>query len=233
MSFNKLSIMKQPNRILIFDTETTGLLPKRPSDIIPYITQLSFIIYDIKEEMIRTSFNAYIRLPQGIQIPQIVTDITGITNEICEEKGIPIQEALAAFYHAMTMSDCIVAHNIEFDITMLQIEINRNLKSLTTYSQIDDLFDANRLAYYNIGIDCTMKLTVKECSLLRTSDKNYTYKKYPKLSETYEYLFKKTPQNLHNSMVDTIVCLRCYLKCKFNIEISEERFSRIIELFVD
>ena len=218
--------------ILVFDTETTGLLPKYPSDVIPYITQLSFIVYDCKTESIRTHFDAYIRLPADIQVPEIVTKITGITTEVCQTNGIPIQEALAAFYYAMTMSDCIIAHNIEFDIAILQIEIKRNLESLKTYPQINDLFDPNRLAYYNIQVDCTMRMTVDACALLRTTDKNFTYKKFPKLSETYEFLFKKTPENLHNSMVDTIVCLRCYLKCKLNIDISEERFSRMIEVFV-
>ena len=220
------------NTILIFDTETTGLLPKSPSDQIPHITQLSFIVYDCKTEMIRTTFDSYIRLPEGIIVPEIVTQITGITTEICQTKGIPIQEALAAFYYAMTMSDCIIAHNIEFDIAMLQIEIKRNIESLKTYPQIKDLFDPNRLAYYNIKVDCTMRMTVEACAIMRTTDKNYKYKKFPKLSETYEFLFKKTPENLHNSMVDTIVCLRCYLKCKLNIDISEERFTKMIKVFV-
>lgn len=218
--------------ILVFDTETTGLLPKRPSDIIPYITQLSFIVYDCKTESIRTHFDAYIRLPEDVLVPEIVTNITGITTEICKTQGIPIQEALAAFYYAMTMADCIIAHNIEFDIAMIQIEVQRNIKSLKSYPQITDIFDSSRLAYYNIQTDCTMRMTVDACSLIRTTDKNFTYKKFPKLSETYEFLFKKIPENLHNSMVDTIVCLRCYLKYRFNIDISEERFSSMISIFV-
>jgi len=220
------------NNILVFDTETTGLLPKHPSDIIPYITQLSFIVYDCKTESIRTYFDAYIRLPSDIQVPEIVTNITGITTETCKNQGIPIQEALAAFYYAMTMADCIIAHNIDFDIAMIQYEVQRNIESLKSYPQIKDLFDPTRLAYYNIQTDCTMRMTVEACAILRTTDKNFTYKKFPKLVETYEYLFKKTPVNLHNSMVDTIVCLRCYLKYRFNIDILEERFSQMLESLI-
>lgn len=218
--------------ILIFDTETTGLLPKHPSDPIPYITQLSFIIYDKKLEIIRSSFNSYIRIPHNIQIPQIVTYITGITNEICQEKGIPIQEALGILFHAATLCDCIIAHNISFDIAMVNYEIQRNIECLKHYPNIQDMFHPDRLVYLNINIECTMRMTIEDCSLIRTTDKNYTYKKYPKLSETYEYLFKiPSPTNLHNSIIDVIVCLRCYLKIKYKTDITDEIFTNWIKRY--
>jgi len=219
--------------ILIFDTETTGLLPKRPSDTIPYITQLSFIVYDTKLETIRSSFNSYIRLPPEIKIPQIVTEITGITNEICEEKGIHIQEALGILFHASTLCDFIVAHNITFDIAIVNYEIQRNLGSLKHYPNIQDMFHPDRLAYYNINLDCTMRMTIEDCALIRTTDKKYTYKKFPKLSETYEFTFKKpAPANLHNSIIDVIVCLRCYLKIKYKRDITDEVFTSWITRFI-
>ena len=48
------------------------------------------------------------------------------------------------------------------------------------------------------------------------------YKKYPKLSELYENLFNKVPVDLHNSLIDTIVCLRCFMKMWFNVVIDQE-----------
>jgi DNA polymerase III epsilon subunit-like protein len=221
------------NKLLIFDTETTGLFPKNPSEEKPYITQLSFIVYDLSTESIRSSFNSYIRIPDEVEIPEIVTEITGITKSHCLEKGIPIQEALAALYHASILCDTIIAHNIEFDIKMVSTEIERNLPSLKSYPEIKDMFNPNRLAYYNIKLDCTMKLTVNACAILRITDKNYTYKKFPKLKETYEYLFKiPTPDNLHNSIIDVIVCLRCYLKIKYDKDITDERFKTYLNRFL-
>jgi len=218
--------------ILIFDTETTGLLPKRPNDTIPYITQLSFIVYDTKLETIRSSFNSYIRLPNEIKIPQIVTEITGITNEICKT-GIPIQEALGILFHASTLGECIIAHNIEFDIAIVNYEIQRNIGSLKHYPEIQDMFHQDRLAYYNINLDCTMRMTIEDCALFRTTEKNRTYKKFPKLSETYEFTFKKpAPANLHNSIIDVIVCLRCYLKVKYKRDITDEMFTNWIKRFI-
>jgi hypothetical protein len=95
------------------------------------------------------------------------------------------------------------------------------------------MFHPNRLAYHNIKLDCTMQLTVDACAILRTTDKNYTYKKFPKLKETYEYLFKiPSPANLHNSIIDVIVCLRCYLKIKYDTEIPDEIFNLYLKRFL-
>ena len=221
------------NKLLIFDTETTGLFPKNLSHKKPYITQLSFIVYDLSTHSIRSSFNSYIRIPDEIEIPERVTEITGITKYLCFEHGIPIQEALAAFYHASINCDTIIAHNIEFDIKMIETEIERNLPSLKSYPEINDMFNPSRLAYHNIKLDCTMQLTVDACAILRTTDKNFTYKKFPKLKETYEYLFKiPTPDNLHNSIIDVIVCLRCYLKIKYDKDITDDIFQVYLNRFL-
>ena len=217
--------------ILVFDTETTGLIPKYSSDKTdnPYITQLSFIIYNTETNSIRSTFNAYIKIPEEVQIPSVVTNITGITKETCQEKGISFQEAFAAFYYALLGCDYIIGHNIEFDVQMMYIEIERNKHLLSHYSEINTLFHPERLARLKIDIKCTMRMTVSECAILRTTDKKHTYKKFPKLSETYEYLFEKTPQNLHNSIIDVIVCLRCFLKIQLSKDIPEEEYEGWIQ----
>jgi len=220
------------SKILVFDTETTGLIPKYNSDKIenPYITQLSFIIYNTETKTIFGTFNTYIKIPEEIEIPEIVTSITGITKDTCQEKGISFQEAFAAFYYALLGCNYIVGHNIEFDVQMMYIEIERNKHLLKTYQELNTLFHPERLTRLKIDIKCTMRMTVSECAILRTTEKKYTYKKYPKLCETYEYLFHKTPENLHNSIIDTIVCLRCFLKIQFSTDIPEEEYAKWIQM---
>lgn len=213
--------MSLPKHILVFDTETTGLIPKSKDSPIPYITQLSFIVYDTQDNQIRSMFDSYIQLPKGIEIPQIVTDLTGITNEKCDT-GIPIEQAISIFYHTMILCDCIIAHNIDFDIQMINIEVERNIGTLRFCSNIQNMFTGNR------NLDCTMRMSTEACSLYRTTERNRTYKKFPKLAETYFHLFQKVPENLHNSMVDALVCLRCYLKMKYNMDIEDETFMKLL-----
>lgn len=47
-----------------------------------------------------------------------------------------------------------------------------------------------------------------------------TMKKFPKLSELFSKLFtnETLPENMHNSMIDVLVCLRCYLKMQHNYD---------------
>jgi hypothetical protein len=52
------------------------------------------------------------------------------------------------------------------------------------------------------------------------------------LSETYEHLFSQTPRNLHNSMMDTLVCLRCYLKMRHGLDIHNSKFSFWVEKYM-
>jgi DNA polymerase-3 subunit alpha len=224
----------QSKNILVFDTETTGLIQNKngPLSEYPYITQFSFMVYDAEKEKIRSSFNTYIKIPSSVIIPEIVTKLTGINNEKCEKQGIPITEALGIFYHAVNLCDCVIGHNIEFDIQMVNAEIIRNSKNLTLFPDIIDLFDENKIANKGIQIDCTMRMSIEMCNLFRTTEKNYKYKKFPKLSETYFHLFNEHPENLHNSIIDTLICLRCYLKIKYDIHISHSKFIELIQNYL-
>lgn len=224
----------QCKNILVFDTETTGLIQNKngPLSNYPYITQFSFIVYDIEKESIRSSFNAYIKIPSSVMIPEVVTNLTGIDNEKCEKEGIPITQALGIFYHAANLCDCIVGHNIDFDIQMVNAETMRNMKNLTIFPDIIDLFDKNKLVSKGIDIDCTMKLSIDMCNLFRTNEKNQKYKKFPKLAETYFHIFNEHPENLHNSIIDTLICLRCYLKIKYDIHINNDKFIELIQNYL-
>jgi DNA polymerase III epsilon subunit-like protein len=228
--------MSLPYRnIIVFDTETTGLIPKQnkatkepPSiDQFPYITQLSFIVYDTVLETVRSSYNNYIKLPKGIEVPPIVTEITGITTEKCNEEGIEIKEALSVLYHAIILCDSVVGHNIEFDIKVVNAELKRNAEFLPPKFQ--DLFDPKRMLQLGINTDCTMRMSTDACSIYVTNERNQKYKKFPKLVETYTHLFHEIPENLHNSLIDALVCLRCYLKFRFGIQINDHRFAELME----
>jgi hypothetical protein len=62
---------------------------------------------------------------------------------------------------------------------------------------------------------------------LATDKYGKSYLKYPKLIELHEKLFNVTPNNLHNSLNDILVTLRCYMKLKFNVDLMEDCSSFI------
>ena len=92
-------------RYLIFDVETTGLLPRSqkngvvvPISEYPHILQISFAVYDITEKKIIREYDAYVKVAEDVVIPDEVTKLTGISREMVNEKGRSIVDVLEKFY---------------------------------------------------------------------------------------------------------------------------------------
>ena len=219
------------SRYLVFDVETTGLLPKQSqnqrisiSDY-PYIIQLSFVIYDLEQRKIIKTYDSYIKIPETVIISQYVSNLTGITNEICKSKGVPITDAIKNFHEAYIMCEGLVAHNMDFDQTIIEVEMERNkARILEKTPECYMLFNKTYETINNVDRFCTMKKGINICNLLNSPimDGDRVIKKaslkWPKLVELYQALFGETPENLHNSMVDVLACLKCYLKMRHSIE---------------
>ena len=173
---------------LIFDTETTGLPPKHKilhNDTIqdwPYIVQFSFILFDT-ETLKLTEYDYVIKAPS---IPEESTKIHGITPSMNREQGFPFVCIYDIFKLCLDQCDVLIGHNIEFDIKMIEVESMRH----------------NIPYQIQKPIVCTMKSTTKMCNLPNM--------KWPTLNELHRTLFNTSVIHLHNSIIDVIVCLRCY-----------------------
>ena len=56
-----------------------------------------------------------------------------------------------------------------------------------------------------------MKYGLKFTNIMRKSKfHSGLYQKPPKLVELHQELFHSTPNNLHNSLIDVLVCFRCF-----------------------
>ena len=192
------------NNVLIFDVETTGLKPKgvsiTNSKLMPHIVQFSWVIYNQKIGKIIKKFDHIIHLPKDTLIPLESTEIHGITNEQMLKSDMYITSALACFRKDLQRCETVVAHNLEFDRDMINIEIYRNEKDKWLNLKNKILF-------------CTMRYGEPLCKLTYVSKYNKKKKsKFPKLSELYEHLFDEIPENLHNSYVDVLTCLKCFLE---------------------
>jgi DNA polymerase-3 subunit epsilon len=108
---------------LIFDTETTGLIP-HPSakkELRPRIIEWGGIIVDANGKEIN-EFNVLIN--PGIPLPPEITKITGITED--DLKGQPsFAEAAPLIAKLFAQADTLIAHNLPFDSTMMRNELER------------------------------------------------------------------------------------------------------------
>lgn len=218
---------KTPKMILVFDTETSGLFPKctessfgesEPVDpnIYPYILQLCFILYDTQSQKIIHKYNKYIKVPEHVTISPFITNLTGITREMCNA-GVSISSALHEFYCAYKLCDSIVAHNISFDRQMIELEIIRYYNVLMrigkTPKTIAFMFHSIYQRLNNKQMYCTMAMGRNICNLIviQKTNPDKSYKKNPKLGELYEHLFKEKLPNAHDALFDTMACLRCFV----------------------
>jgi len=186
-------------RLLIFDTETTGLPKTRdPASKGPYnwphIVSLSWAILDTDTNQVLHTRD-YIVKPEDWVIPEESTKIHGITNELAILKGHSLQNVIQEFLYEQC--DAWVAHNLEFDMGVI---VNAVLWDLHLQ------FPATPQRKF-----CTMLLSRNICKL----PGKYNSYKMPKLKELYTHVFAKPPREdeLHRSIYDTLILAEIIKHC--------------------
>ena len=185
---------------LFFDTETSGTISKKLSfddRNQAWCCQLAAIL-STKDEII-SELNVLIK-SNGRTIPQFITDIHGITTDMCDTDGVEEHEALEGF--AVMLKDCPkrICHNYDFDSVFLYHMFQRNISKLS---------DEGRSAYFlQHPYFCTMKdQTIKKY----INAKNVKGRlKWAKLAEMYKKLLEEDMPNAHDAMGDVIALRRCY-----------------------
>ncbi|ARK07457.1 PolC-type DNA polymerase III [Sphingobium phage Lacusarx] len=174
---------------LFFDTETTGL-PNRSVPLShptqPHITQLGAVLQINGQDAI--VLDTLIK-PDGWTIGAKAKELTGITEEMCEESGIPIADAVDMFMIMAANADFIVCHNTAFDTKLMGIEYSR-LNSSLHHSTV--LVGKPTL--------CTMKTATPICKI-KKGDGRTDYK-WPKLEEAMMFFFGEKLENAHSAIVD-------------------------------
>lgn len=294
------------NYALVFDVETTGLVPKNdpvtkrlpPIEAYPHVIQLSWVLYNMKTNMFDDVKNFIIKVPDTVAVTDEITQLTGITREMCDA-GVELPDVLVQFYELYLNADIVVAHNLQFDATMISAEMMRHRtylerrfgKALPLNIFSDEYTAAQKIDLYctmiaskdvcNIWVDPKPKAPatppppaavvilppsssppqaaeVDETSVYGSTEELVIiparavspppprivslpkpnvpepkkYKKFPKLSELHEHLFGYVPEDLHNALVDTMVCLRCFLKIRCGYHMSSRKFGLILQRYL-
>lgn len=109
------------SQYVIFDIETTGLNFGRSQ-----ITEIAAVRY-VHDEPVE-SFQTLVKLKKGTRVGPKVVQITGITTELLKEQGIDLKDALTKFLEFIG-DDRLMAYNIEFDITFIEVALERKLEN--------------------------------------------------------------------------------------------------------
>lgn len=221
--------------VLVFDTETTGLpktkvINQNTLNSWPYIVQLSYMIYDTESNKIIKISDNIVKIPENVELTKDSIAIHGIDRNQMNEKGKPMVKILQDFLTDIDSTDLIIAHNIDFDINMIIVELYRSAMD-TNNSHIKEINLPVTVQLQYMKRYCTMKNSMELCNIKKinkTTGKEYV--KFPTLSETYHKLFNEKPNNMHNSLNDIYACFRCYYKLQYKKDICQENaeFNKLL-----
>ena len=212
--------------VLVFDTETTGLpktkvINETTINGLPYIVQLSYMIYDTDSTKIIKISDNIVKIPENVELSKESIAIHGIDRNKMNENGKPIVEILQEFLTDIDSTDLIIAHNIDFDINMIIIELYRSAMD-TNNSHIKEINLPVTVKLQYMNRYCTMKNSIELCNIKKFSKTTGNeYVKFPTLSETYYKLFNVKPNNMHNSLNDIYACFRCFYKLKYKKDVCQ------------
>ena len=192
MSKNKVNM----DVVLVFDVETTGKAkdfnaPVTDTRNWPKVVQLGMALQ--MPDGTVTTWQSLIKPPNGVAfpIPAEATAIHGITDAMCVEKGITIEEALEAFEFWLNGCDALVAHNIAFDRPVLGCEFVRIGRKPVVSPKMRRV--------------CTMKSTTDYCAI-----QGRYGNKWPSLQELHGHLFGVGFEGAHDALTDVLATLKCY-----------------------
>jgi DNA polymerase III epsilon subunit-like protein len=178
-------------KLLIFDTETTGLPKSREpaikaSDNWPHLVSIAWTVIDSNNNYEPCALSeSYIVKPQWT-IPEDSTKIHGISQEKAEAEGIPLSTVISKFL--AIEHDMMIAHNMNFDYNVLVNAILWDLK-LTVLPDFKPKF-------------CSMEAMKNIMQIPYANGRGY---KPPKLTELYTYVVKKPFDSgkTHSAQYDT------------------------------
>jgi len=104
---------------ICFDTETTGLLAARSADIIhqPFITEIYLCKYNLETFEPVDEYKSLLNIP--IPVPEHITRITNITDEMLV--GKPKYDEIAEdIFEFCFGSEVVLGQNLMFDLEMLR-----------------------------------------------------------------------------------------------------------------
>ena len=226
--FRYVYLKNRRYKYLFVDTETTGLPKKADSsykdiDNWPRLVQISWLCVDEDGEVLAQMRKEII--PVGFSIPEETAKIHGVTTNKAINWGEDLVEVLKVFCDCAYYADCIVGHNVGYDLKVICSEIYQS-----RWDRIIDTHDYTGWDQYTLDhggceydehisklpvID-TMKESLNYCKI-----PGYNGYKYPKLQELYRCLFGKDFENAHDSLADIKATLECFNELKRKGIISE------------
>lgn len=110
------SLFAKYDRLVLFDTETTGLFFSRDE-----IIEFAAVVVEQQDgqPVVVKEYDELITLSPGGCVPPMIEQLTGITNQDLKEKGIPKKQVCADIAEMIAGNTLLLAYNAHFDLSFL------------------------------------------------------------------------------------------------------------------
>ncbi len=181
-------------RVLVFDTETTGI-----DTSTAHVVELAALLFD-DAGIERASLDLIIK-PDGYEIPAAASAIHGISTDLAHRVGVPLAYAASAFNALCEQADRLVAHNLAYDVAIMEGLYRR-------------LGKPHRMPVASNRY-CTAMWSTPVCAIPPTecmrAAGRHEFKK-PTLTEAYAFVCGKELVGAHNALVDARACGEVYFE---------------------
>jgi DNA polymerase-3 subunit epsilon len=182
---------------IFFDTETNGLpknykAPMTDLNNWPRVIQFAWIF--LNEDLTTYSTNKFFIKPDGWIVPkEAFWTEKGYSTERCESEGTSMKAVLSALINDINRAKYMIAHNVDFDYSVLGAEMLRyDVRASVRTQKI-----------------CTMKIGTDVCCI----PGNYGFK-WPKLEELHRHLFNEDFIGAHDALSDCMATMKCFKEMK-------------------
>ena len=110
------SFFEKYDRLVLFDTETTGLNYQRDE-----IIEFAAVVVELQDgqAVVTEEYDQLISLSAGGVVPQKIEELTGITNRMLREQGIPKTRVCCDITRMFRGNTLLLAYNAHFDLSFL------------------------------------------------------------------------------------------------------------------
>lgn len=189
----------------LIDIETTGLSPYRDR-----VTELGGI--KVRNGEVVDRYSHLVKYPQANTVPPFITKLNGITQEMIENDGVAVQEAIHDFREFIA-DDVIIGYNVNFDLNFVY-DLAQKYQEKTLNNDYVDVLRLARVFYpkerHNRLLDCMQRIGIAQVEQHRGLDDSLDTKK------VYDYF----RDNFANEMLE-----KAQAKIK-NIDLMNENFNR-------
>lgn len=174
----------------IIDTETTGLFDfSKPAHADGQPRLASFAMLAADEDCNLICATHVLVRPDGWQMNADAERINGLSQQLLETHGVPVEQVLVRYVGEITSGSVIVGHNVDYDTKIMRGELRR--QGLQDFKGRTPSI-------------CTMRALTEFCCIPKVNGRGY---KWPKLSEAVWHCLNRDPAGAHGALHDALDAL--------------------------